>query len=135
MHIVFVKDTSRDDVLIEEGEFGVINNIICLYYDAKTSEVIDLLTRRLFDEIKLTDRGIQICNPADGMHEQKSMPDMESQFHQILINRDWTWDKILADTRNTFGTSESTSGALDIILHPTEVAQHFQVGLNLNYEK
>lgn len=95
----------------------------------KISEVIDLLTRRIFDEVKQTHRGIRICTPAEcSLTEatELAMLNIESHFSQILNNQEWTWDKILADAKQTCSSSNSKI-KLDVGLHPNIVAQHFQV--------
>jgi hypothetical protein len=113
---------------MEEGGFGVISNIISLYSDMHISEVVDLLTRHIFDELKRTHTGVKICIPADQKIQAKqTISEIESRLKQILQNRDWTWDKILADAQHMCGATENADVVLDVNLHPKETAQYFQV--------
>lgn len=121
-------DMGSDGLKMKEGMFGVINNLICLYADAKILEVIDLLTRQIFELIKNSHPGVQICYPAVQTRMELTILEMESQSDQILASQEWTWDKILADAKQTCGSLERTSGiTADMELHPKKIAQHFQV--------
>lgn len=110
-----------------KGVIGVINNIICLYADIKIAEVIDVLARNIFDEIKQTHPGIIISRPAEDIDKaEHTMSEIESRLSQILIDKEWTWDKILADAKETCGSPYGTSVS-NIGLRPEKLAQHFQV--------
>jgi hypothetical protein len=110
--------------IMMEGVFGAVSNIISLYSDVKISEIVDLLTRHVFDELKKTHTGVKICNPAAKKIESgQSILKIDSRFEKILNNQDWTWDKILADAQHMCGTSDVV---LDVSL-PRKTVQHFQV--------
>lgn len=109
-----------------KGIFGVINNIICLYSHVKKSEAMSFLTRRLFELVKQTHTEVQICNPAVRELSENLITEIESRLDQILNHREWTWDKILADVKNTCGSAERL-GVKDIVVHPEKVAKYFQV--------
>jgi hypothetical protein len=109
---------------MEEGGYGIISNLISLYSDVEISEVINLLTRHIFDELKKIHTGVKICNSAAQKIEAEHLiSDIKSRFEKILSNQDWTWDKILADAQHMCGTPDVV---LDVSL-PQKTAQHFQV--------
>jgi hypothetical protein len=113
---------------MKEGKFGVLNNIICLYSDIKISEVLDLLTRRIYDEVKKMHPGVKIGIPAQQIRAEHTLPQIESRCEQILRNQDWTWGKVLADAKSTCGSSgRERSIILDKNFNPEKTAQHFQV--------
>jgi hypothetical protein len=127
MNALFV-DTSSEGLEMRDGVFGVANNIICLYSDVKISEVLDLLTRDIFDEVKKTHTAVQFWNPAhQNIQAGHTYLEIDSQFDQILNNREWTWEKILADAKETCGSSNK-EGLTANKLQPKIVAQNFQVG-------
>jgi hypothetical protein len=117
---------------MEDGQCGVINNILCLYADVKVSEIIQLWTRRIFDIVKQTHTGITICNPAKRTpteSTQHSMSKVETLLAQILSDKKWTWNKILADAKHMCGSSVDKTSNFDIDLDPKKVAAHFKVSL------
>lgn len=114
---------------MKDGVFGVVNNIICLYSDVKISEVLDHLTRHVFDEVKKTHTGVQIWNPTQQVRAAHTVLEVESRFDQMLCNREWTWDKILDDAKQTCGFSETASVSANNVQYK-EVAQNFQVGFS-----
>ena len=120
---------------MKEGIFGVLNNIICLYADVKISEVLDLLTRRIFDEVKKTYPGVKISIPTQQLQAEYAILSIESRLAQILCNQEWTWDKILADAKSTCGTSSNERSFLTAKnVQPEKAAQHFQVYSIFNFQ-
>jgi len=114
---------------MKDGVFGVLNNIICLYADVKISELFDLLTRRLYDEVKKKHTQVKISNPTQQLRAEYKISEMKIKFDRILTNQEWTWDKILADAKKTCGSSEKEGFSANN-LQPKKVAQHFQVGFH-----
>jgi hypothetical protein len=124
-----VKEPSSDGLGPKDGVFGVLNNIITLYTEMKMAEIVDLITRHIFNGLRIGDPEVRIFNSTIGKPTTPTtdtQPDFERRFDSILANKEWTWEKILARAQSSCGSLKEISTS-DIEQHPEKVAQHYQV--------
>lgn len=110
------------------GVYGVINNIICLHSDAKMTEVLELMTKHIYELLKITDATkdrFRNYYSAEKPTSEKST--LENRTDEYLAYRGWTWNKILSDIRETISSSLVKAGVSDIEEHPEKIAKYFQV--------
>jgi hypothetical protein len=121
-----ISDTSSDGTEMKKGVFGVINNIIILYSDAKTNEYVDIMTHHIYEEVKKTCCRVAIKNLAGINEPTIDIKVIERKLHQILKEA-WTLDNILAEVKPIhLSIAEKTKGP-DFNLGRKKVALHFQV--------
>lgn len=126
----FISDTSTEDKEMKNGMCGVINNIICLYSDVKTSESIDLLTWHIFEEVKKTCNGISITKMVQSRPPVRTFKQIEVTLHTIM-DQAWIMQKLLEKIKPThILESEKTEGP-SFEQDPKKVAKHFQVTCEL----
>lgn len=111
---------------MELGTFGFINNIINLHANAKITEVEDHFIRRIYELLRKPHNEGNSCIPEDKEKLEKEILEIERRLDQILTNREWSWDTILAATKNTCDSSERAAIS-DIEVHPNKIAQNLQV--------
>jgi hypothetical protein len=125
----FFADTSSSGERIEDGECGVIYNIIMLYSDYKVAEALALFTHCIAELLinrKDVEKAKIYVNAVDAKGPDMSYEEIMRALLSVQPNDKWSYENIMKDIKKTC-FSEDRTWAPDFDAGADKVALHFQV--------
>jgi len=112
---------------LEETFCGVAYNITSLYADLKIEEDTAQTARTLIQLLGSKEFGSKKVHYREAQCQQDAFTDFKYTLTKVLANREWTYEKVLERTRNTFTVPIANRVAPFLKIGTEKVANIFQV--------